>query len=123
MSWLASLLAILLYFKRKSLAKIIKRKDSSPGKKRKNTAIISHYELLDRLQENIGQEVMIQSKNQAHLYENQLTNTNRDFKGKIIAVDDIWIKLELNASSFPMDRRPDYLYMRTEMIANFYPVD
>lgn len=126
MSWFMSLIAILLYLRRKSMSKLFRKKDSlrrKPQSTRKNASIIRHYELLDQLQENIGQEVVIKFKNLSHLYENQITNQNNEFSGKILAMDDEWIKLEFQPSTLTPDRSPDYLYFKTDIILDFRLVD
>lgn len=117
MGWLTSIFAFFLFFKRKKTAKNGRPQKETNGRgKRKNGGIISHYELIDTLKENIGQEVTIKVKKVSHLYENQVTDPRNEFTGRVLAVDDEWIKLELKPSALTYDRNPDYLYFRTETI-------
>lgn len=114
MSWITNVLAFFLSIKRKYPQK--KKRPQNGTEKRKNASILSYYELIDTLQENIGKEITIKFKNVSHLYENQVTNPRNEFKGRVLAVDDEWVKLELKSPASTFDRSPDYLYFKTETI-------
>lgn len=122
MRGLKSILAILFYISQKIITALKPNKNSvrnETKKIRNNKNIIEHYQMLDDLQANIGQEVVIQSKNLSHLYQNQIKNTNNEFRGKLLEVDDDWLKLELYSSARNPDRSPDYLYFKTKVIVAF----
>ncbi len=122
MKTLRSLLAILFYLWQKMKRAFTSKKNPRIEEKkniRKNENIIKHYQLLDNLQANIGREVVIQSKNLSHLYQNQIKDSNNEFRGKLLEVDDDWLKLELHSSAKNSHRSPDYLYFKTKVIVAF----
>ena len=126
MKILISFLAILFYFFQKIKNSFKPRKKSVFTERkevRKNESIISHYQLLDELQANIGKEVIIQSKDLNHLYQNQIRDANNDVRGKIIEVDDDWIILELHRAHLQHGRSADYLYFKTKVIVDFTIVE
>lgn len=104
------------------LLKIIqkrKRKYSQKKKSEKKSLLIERYELLDHLKANIENRVLIKSENLIHLYQNQVSPSDYTISGRILEVDDDWIKLELEPSSFLKTRGPDYLYFKTDVIIDF----
>lgn len=126
MRGLRSLLAILFYLSQKIITALKPNKDSIRKETRKirnKGNIIEYYQLLDDLKANIGKEVVIQSKNLSHLYQNQIKNTDNEFRGKLLEVDDDWLKLELYSSAMNPDRSPDYLYFKTKVIVAFTLVE
>ena len=126
MKTLKSLFAILFYLSQKMKRAFTPKKSPKLTEKRrirKNENIIKHYQLLDDLQANIGKDLIIQSKNLNHLYQNQIKNANNEFRGKLLEVDDDWLKLELYSSAMNPDRSPDYLYFKTKVIVAFTLVE
>lgn len=120
MNRLKKAFAILFYLLQK-IFRAFKAKDNTgiPETRRKNENVIEHYQLLDELKASVDKEVVIQSKKLSHLYQNQIKDINNEFSGKILEIDDDWIKLELNRTHLTQDRSPDYLYFKTKVIIDF----
>lgn len=122
MSWLISVTAFLLYFKRKNVFKFLRKRYISYRKNKKlnkDSTFIEQYERIDHLKENIGEIVTIRSKDLTHLYHNQIKEADYELTGKILELDDDWIKLEYIQPVFTQNRDPDYLYFRTDAIVDF----
>lgn len=119
---LISLISKSLSLGKNILLKIIRKSRTNYTEKKKlekKSLMIKRYELLDKLKENIGNRVFIQSENQIHLYQNDLSPVDYELKGRILEVDDDWIKLERYPSNYLKARGPDYLYFKTDVIINF----
>lgn len=91
-------------------------------KEEEKSPLLKHYEMIDALIENINQEVEIHSDNLIRHQQNQISTESFIVKGKILDVDDHWIKMECYPSKYLKVRGPDYLYFRTEVIIDFVPL-
>lgn len=88
-------------------------------KKEESNSLIKHYEMTDALKENIGNTVYIYTQNMTNYYQNQIAADKFNFNGKILDVDDNWIKIEFSPPKSFNVRGPDYLYFRTDLIIKF----
>lgn len=118
------LIKILSFLKGLLIKKKSKKEEnySINKKKDKVSSLLKHYEMIDALKEEINQVVEIHGKNLILRQHNQISSNNFVVKGKILEVDDHWIKMEYHPSKYLKVRGPDYLYFRTDAIMNFIPV-
>lgn len=101
-----------------------RREDYTEKKKlKKKVLMIERYELIDHLKSNIGKNIIVDLDNFVPFNQNQLPREDYEFKGRILDVDDDWVKLEFTPSVILNPRGPDYLYFRTELIIDFTPVE
>lgn len=126
-SLLRLIIKILSLFKGLLSKKKIEKTESSEDylikqENKKVSLLLKHYEMIDGLREQINQEVEIHSKNLIFHQQNQISSKSFRVMGRILEVDDHWIKMEYFPSKYLKVRGPDYLYFRTEVIIDFTPI-
>lgn len=112
----------LIHLIKRIFTRSIKNKKEGYTEKKKlekKALMIKQYELIDNLKRNIGKNIIIDLDNYVHLNQNQISRKDYEFKGRVLDVDDDWIKLEFTPSIVLNPRGPDYLYFRTEVIIDF----